>query len=273
MWLTLRIFAGGGTFNNRVMLIPCAVVAIVSVVPVVPSFLVAVPHALSIWWLSTYRDPNDTDEIEGSVGSAAGLLDALLFFGFHFYVCVSPPSFVNSGSVQLCSIMFHAVLLHFVCIDFITFCKRVIVDIARCCTHSRSLATANATHVVHNSDECNPFMCTFGLHVMFTLTFSFTKNAHEHHQVLGGDAKNLRKHALRDPLLSRVDERGWGHHVHRSKWRGCRTSHSLGVPVHNATRSDAPRVQPPLIRQRCDHTFCLHFHSPPLLGIASNAWL
>ena len=84
MWLTLRIFAGGGTFDNRVVLIPCAAAAVISVVPVIPSFLVALPHALSIWWLSTYRDTEDARE--DLVGSTAGLLDALLFFGLHLYV-------------------------------------------------------------------------------------------------------------------------------------------------------------------------------------------
>lgn len=81
MWLTLRIFLSGDDFENAIVVIPCIAAAVISVVPIMPSFVVAVPHALGIWLRA-----RESDVSESVVDSATDLLDALLFFGLHVYV-------------------------------------------------------------------------------------------------------------------------------------------------------------------------------------------
>eukprot|EP00036_Acanthoecidae_sp_10tr_P013072 CAMPEP_0206292470 /NCGR_PEP_ID=MMETSP0106_2-20121207/3642_1 /ASSEMBLY_ACC=CAM_ASM_000206 /TAXON_ID=81532 /ORGANISM="Acanthoeca-like sp., Strain 10tr" /LENGTH=1179 /DNA_ID=CAMNT_0053723043 /DNA_START=298 /DNA_END=3834 /DNA_ORIENTATION=+ len=81
MWLTLRIFLSRNDFDNAGVVTSCIVAAIVSVVPVMPSFMVAIPHAIGIWLRASVSTESDN-----WVLSTAGLLDALLFFGLHVYV-------------------------------------------------------------------------------------------------------------------------------------------------------------------------------------------
>jgi predicted PurR-regulated permease PerM len=81
MWLSLRIFLSREEFDEAVVVIPCIAAAIISIVPIMPSFFVAIPHALGLW-----LNVNQSGESISAIESTAGLLDALLFFGLHFYV-------------------------------------------------------------------------------------------------------------------------------------------------------------------------------------------
>eukprot|EP00041_Stephanoeca_diplocostata_P037750 m.1442732 g.1442732 ORF g.1442732 m.1442732 type:complete len:182 (+) comp25097_c0_seq29:30-575(+) len=105
-WLTLTIFA-----DTSILVIPSLAATIISVVPVMPSFFLALPTALGLWLSEddTGGDSSGTS-VDGWLMSSSKI-DAVMFFALHFYVYweVSPsiyegmymnlPYFVVSMSV------------------------------------------------------------------------------------------------------------------------------------------------------------------------------